>query len=110
MQPQPEADQLGPALSPTSTIHARVRGNEATVALVDDRIVVATDGHVALDIELAQLRRIQLDIERERHGLLVIVPIHVRDEPQVVSFPPEEYEALADTLVHIGRRLSSRSG
>ena len=101
----PGTDPIAAVLGPSSTIHARVRGNEATVALVDDRIVVASD-RVALDIDVREVRRVQLDIERDRHGLLVIVPIHVRHEPQVVSFPPEEYEALADTLVRIGRRLS----
>ena len=103
-------DPIASLLEPTSMIHARVRGNEATVAVVDDRIIVANDEIVALDIDVAGLRRVQVDIERDRDGLLVIVPIHVRDEPQVVSFPPEEYEALAHTLMHIGRVLSAPSG
>ncbi len=68
----------------------------ALMGLTDrDRLIVATDEGVALDVPIAAIRRIQLDVESGRPATLVIVPHQPSDEPQVLAVPHEE---LADVL------------
>ena len=38
--------------------------------------------------------------------MLVIVPEHPADRPQVLSIPPEQYELVGQALAVIGKRLS----
>ena len=55
--------------------------------VTDHRLAVSNEERLALDIEIAALRRIQFDIERDRPATLVIVPDHALDEPQVLAIP-----------------------
>jgi hypothetical protein len=92
-------------LQPDESIHSLVATGTSRVLVTDRRIAVAQADRTVLDVELARLRRIQFDIERERPATLVIVPEHVRDEPQVLAIPPHAYQAVGDALAFVGRRL-----
>jgi len=48
-------------------------------------------------------------MERSRPATLVIVPESAHNEAQVLSIPPEHYQATAEALVVIGLELA-RSG
>ncbi len=93
-------------LDPSESVHVEARAAEAVVLVTDKRLVVATRAdRFDLDIPFDGLRRVQFDIERTRPAVLVIVPEHPADRPQVLSIPPEQYEAVGQALAMIGRRL-----
>ena len=76
------------------------------IVVTDQRLAVADEEErLALDIEIAALRRIQFDIERDPQATLVIVPDHALDEPQVLAIPPDQLPAVAEALAYIGQRL-----
>jgi hypothetical protein len=111
-----ESDQqLDPAvprrlLDPSESVHVEARAAEAIVLVTDKRLAVATRAdRFDLDIPFDGLRRVQFDIERTRPAVLVIVPEHPADRPQVLSIPPEQYEAVGQALAVIGRRLYGRT-
>src|SRR3977135_1852505 len=93
-------------LQPDEKVHIQPRSIDATLAITDSRVVVATGQRVALDIPYDSLRRIQFDIERDRPATLVLVPDSPTDQPQVLAIPPEEYERTCMALAEIGRRLA----
>ena len=93
-------------LEPDEKVHIQTRSIDATLAITDRRLVVATGQRVALDIPYESLRRIQFDIERDRPATLVLVPDRPTDQPQVLAIPPEEYERTCMALAEIGRRLA----
>jgi hypothetical protein len=74
--------------------------------VTDRRLAVASQERLALDVPIDNLRRVQFDIERDRPATLVVVPQRPLDEPQVLAVRPAEYEAVAQALVVIGRRLA----
>jgi hypothetical protein len=92
-------------LDPDETIQARVQATAAAMAISQRRLVVIENERVRLDVPIQRLRRVQLDIERDRPATLVLVPEHAQDEPQVLSIPPEEYEAAARAIVVLGHGL-----
>ena len=93
-------------LDPSESVHNEARATEAVVLVTDKRLAVATRAdRFDLDIPFDGLRRVQFDIERTRPAVLVIVPEHPADRPQVLSIPPEQYEAVGQALAMIGRRL-----
>ncbi len=92
-------------LEPGETVQQVVRATSTRVLVTDRRIAVAQEDHVALNVEIQQVRRIQFDIERDRPATLVIVPEHPSDEPQVLAIPPETYDAVGEALAYVGRRL-----
>jgi hypothetical protein len=100
------------ALEPGEHLRARTRATDAVLAVTDRRLVVAADDRIALAVPLGEVRRIQFDIERSRPATLVIVPESAHNEAQVLSIPPEHYQATAEVLVVIGLELaqSARGG
>jgi hypothetical protein len=80
---------------------------DAVVAVTDRRLVVATGSRVTIDIPWERLRRVQLDIERDRPATLVLVPEWPSDAPQVLSVPPEAYRPVTQAVAFIAERLSS---
>jgi hypothetical protein len=102
-------DTVEPALlhilQPDEELRIQARSLEATLAVTDRRLLVATGDRVALDIPFEQLRRVQFDIERGRPATLVIVPEWPSDRPQVLAIPTDEYEQTAIALARIGQRL-----
>ena len=99
----PEIESL---IEPDERLHATARVNEAIVAVTDRRLVVANATKVAIDIPWDRLRRVQLDIERDRPATLVLVPEWPSDPPQVLSVPPEAYRPVTQAVAFIAERLS----
>ena len=103
-------DELGDhpikaALRPGEQVRALVRMRDNLVLVTDERVAVAADERIAMNLAIRELRRIQFDIERDRPATLVIVPEHPSDEPQVLAIPPETYDAVGEALAYVGRRL-----
>ena len=91
------------------TILARARAINAEIAVTERRLAVLEAERLALDVDIAALRRIQFDIEKDRPATLVIVPESPSQPPAVLSVPVEEYEPVAGALVVIGQRLGNAS-
>ena len=93
-------------LDPSESVHIEARADDALVLVTDKRLAVASrPDRFDLDIPFEGLRRVQFDIERTRPAVLVIVPEHPTDRPQVLSIPPEQYEVVGQALAILGRRL-----
>ena len=92
-------------LRPGERIQAYIPVAATEIVVTDQRVAVTDEERLALDIEIAALRRIQFDIERDRPATLVIVPDHALDEPQVLAIPPDQLPAVAEALAYIGQRL-----
>jgi hypothetical protein len=95
-------------LDPTESVHVEPRADDALVLVTNKRLAVASrPDRFDLDIPFDGLRRVQFDIERTRPAVLVIVPEHPADRPQVLSIPPEQYEVVGQALAIIGKQLYS---
>jgi hypothetical protein len=93
-------------LGSDESVLAHIPVASAWIVITDRRLAVADEQRLALDIEIAALRRIQFDIERDRPATLVIVPDHPLHEPQVLAVPPAQLPAVAEALAYIGQRLN----
>jgi len=93
------------AVKPDERVLAHIPASPAHVVVTDRRIAVGTDERLELDMEIAALRRIQFDIERDRPATLVLVPEHPSHEPQVLAIPPDQYRAVGEALAFIGLQL-----
>jgi hypothetical protein len=67
-------DDMPFPLDPDERIQITARATEATLALTDRRMVVASPYRTALDLPIDAIRRVQLDVERGRPATLVLVP------------------------------------
>jgi hypothetical protein len=94
------------SLEPDEEIHVQAQAGESVVVVTNRRLAVASQDRLALDVPIDNLRRVEFDIERDRPATLVVVPERPLDEPQVLVVRPAEYEAVAQALVVIGRRLA----
>jgi hypothetical protein len=103
------APHLVQALEPDEAIAISARARDAVIAVTDRRMLVATDTRLAMSVPIAQLRRIQFDIERDRPATLVVVPELPEAEPQVLAIPADAYRAVADALVEVGLRFRDGS-
>jgi hypothetical protein len=92
-------------LAPGEEVRVEATAGENLVVVTDRRMAVATADRVLLDVPIENLRRIQFDIERERPATLVIVPESRHDEPQVLTVRAADYDAVAEALVTVGRRM-----
>ena len=92
-------------LRPGERIQDHIPVAATEIVVTDQRLAVSNEERLALDIEIAALRRIQFDIERDRPATLVIVPDHALDEPQVLAIPPDQIPAVAEALGYIGQQL-----
>jgi hypothetical protein len=93
-------------LQPDEKLHVETRAADARLVLTDRRVVVADEERVSLDVAYEALRRVQLDVERDRPATLVIVPHDPRHQPQVLMIPPSEYGSVAQAVALIGARLA----
>jgi hypothetical protein len=100
--------RLRERLAPDEAVIVDARAEDGLVAVTDRRLIVVDPIRVTLDIPFERLRRIQFDIESSRPATLVVVPEEAEDRPQVLSIPPEQYQATADALVRIGLKLAER--
>jgi predicted ATPase len=97
--------QIEEILDPEEEIQSRTWAVGALVAITDRRLMVSTHARLALNVAISRIRRIELNIERNRLATLIIVPESPRDDPQVLSIPAEEYEAAIQAVALIGGRL-----
>lgn len=102
-------DPIAAEISGDETVRALVDGVDGRVVVTDQRLAVTDAQRIALNIELRKLRRIQFDIERERPATMVIVPDDPRHEAQVVTVPPEQFDAAGEALAYIGRTMQAGS-
>ncbi len=94
------------SLTEGERLEVAARTTPALFGLTDHgRMIVATGHRVSLDVPVAAIRRIQLDVERGRPSTLVIVPHHPSDEPQVLAVPHEELAEVVRAVHIIGLRL-----
>jgi hypothetical protein len=98
-------DPIVAKLSGTDTVRASVEGLDGRLIVTDQRLAVTDAQRIALNVELRKLRRIQFDIERERPATMVIVPDDPRHEAQVITVPPEQYDAVGSALAYVGRAI-----
>src|SRR5438132_1021880 len=105
--PEPDLIQtVLPHLGPDERVAVTLRATEAVVAITNKRLVVTVNERLALALAFQGLRRIQLDIERERPTTLVILPEDPRQEAQVLSIPGSEIERVAHAVAVVGRQFT----
>jgi hypothetical protein len=102
-------DPITDALLPGEELRGHAPLVEGTVAVTNERLFVANGSAIAVDITWARLRRVQLDIERQRPATLVVVPEWPTDPPQVLSVPPASYRSVTDLVGLIAERLAAES-
>jgi hypothetical protein len=95
------------ALDPDEEVHVQVPAGDTMVIVTDRRLAIAYPHRIALNVPIANLRRVQFDVERDRPATLAIVPQQPQDEPQILLVQPAEYEGVAQALVTIGRRFAA---
>ena len=98
-------DPIVAQLSGTETVRALVDGVDGRVVVTDHRLAVTDDRRIALNVELRKVRRIQFDIERRRPATMVIVPDDPLHQAQIVTVPPEQYDAAGSALAYVGRLI-----
>ncbi len=92
-------------LGPDEHFDAVAETDEALIALTDRRVVVTEDGRTALDVPVGRIRRVELDIERDRPTSLILVPAEPRWAPQVLTIPDGEVPHVLLALELILERL-----
>ncbi len=95
------AERLGPG----ERLEVSVPADGSRLAVTTDRVLVAMGDRMTLDVPIAGLRRLQLDIERDRPAVLAVVPESVRDEPQILTVLPHAYDDVAAAVAFVGHRL-----
>jgi hypothetical protein len=98
---------LAQVLEPDEKVHAAARASDALMLVSDRRLLVAAGERLALSLPIAELRRVQFDIEKGRPATLVIVPEAATVEPQVLAIPAEQLAAAAEVLAIVGLRLAA---
>ena len=101
---------LTATLAPTERIEVIVQADGARLAVTDQRVLVAAQDRLLLDVPIAGLRRMQLDIERGRPGSLGIVPESLVHEPQILTVLPQAYDDVARAIAFVGHRLEELTG
>ena len=66
-------DPISDVLAPGEEVRGHAPLVEGTVAVTNERLFVANGPKIAVNITWARLRRVQLDIERQRPATLVVV-------------------------------------
>lgn len=101
---------LSATLGPSERIEVVVQADGARLVVTDQRLLVATQDRLLLDVPIAGLRRLQLDIERGRPASLGIVPESVAHLPQILTVLPHAYDDVARAVAFVGHRLEESSG
>ena len=101
-----EEQPLLRALGAGENIIVVAAAGEHRIIVTDQRLSIATDHRIVLDLELDAIRRIQFDIERDRPATMVVVPEHANHEPQVLAVRPRDYESVGQALAAVGRHLA----
>jgi hypothetical protein len=103
-QPDLQITQL---LEPGEQLHVHAEATDARMIVTDRRVAVAINDRLAMAVPYEGLRRIQFDVERDRHATLVLVPDRPTDPPQVLVIPPHQYAAVGQAIAEIGQRFAN---
>jgi hypothetical protein len=98
------------ALQSGEKVRARADAADAVLAVTDRRVVVAAPERLALAVPIAEVRRVQFDIERTRPATMVILPEHADYEAEILTIPVEQYEAAGRAFITLGPALAEESG
>jgi hypothetical protein len=96
-------------LEPGEQLHVHAEATDAKMLVTDRRVAVAINDRLTMAVQYEGLRRIQFDVERDRHATLVLVPDRPADAPQVLVIPPNQYEAVGRAIALIGQRFAASS-
>jgi hypothetical protein len=77
---------------------------DATVGITEHKVIVAFGDRIALAAPFEDIRRVELDIERNQ-ATLILVSTVLGDEPQMLTVDGNEAEAVGHLAVEIGLRL-----
>lgn len=94
-------------LEPDEELNMSVRATTAMLVVTDRRVVVTEQSRILLDCPFTEVRRVQLDVEREQPASLVIVPETVKHEAQVLRVPGDDLELAGRAVALIGLRLGT---
>jgi hypothetical protein len=94
-------------LDPGEEVEHEIAVGDQTVAVTSNRIAIIEADRVSLSISIDDIKRIELDIERDRSGMLVIVPDENIDHPGVLTFDRDGCAPASIVLVTVGRRLAA---
>lgn len=103
-EPISDLDDLAPA---GESILAHVVANEAVLVVTEHRLIVNNGRKTTLDVGLHEIRRIQLDIERDRAATFILVPDRAATMPEVLTVGRDSYHALAEVLIYIAEHLDA---
>ena len=92
-------------LQPGEKIQGTVTATESVVVLTDQRLMVVSATRIALDVPFREVRRIQLDVEKNRPSTLVIVPEQPSHEAQVLTVPDTDLDRTCAVVTQIGVRM-----
>jgi hypothetical protein len=93
-------------LEPGEEVEHEIAVGDRTVAVTSNRVAIIEADRVALSIAIDDIERIELDIERDRSGILTIVPDETIDHPGVLTFDRDGCAPAGTVLVTVGRRLA----
>jgi hypothetical protein len=107
MQERERAGQAEPlhALEPGEELHERLATDEYVMDVTNRRLLLTRGRHVAMDLPIDDLRRIQFDIERTRPATFVIVPEHPSQGPEVLDVPHAQLTRASRICAFVGERL-----
>ena len=94
-------------VSPTENVLCLIPSDGGHLLVTEGRIAISHGDRVTMDLPIVAIRRIQLDIERNRPATFVIVPDQPSTEPQVVPIPIAYFDAIGAAGAHIGRVLEA---
>jgi hypothetical protein len=63
------------ALDSDEEIHVEAPAGDHVIIVTNRRLAIGSRERLALNVPIANLRRIQFDIERDRPATLVVVPV-----------------------------------
>jgi hypothetical protein len=87
-------------------IRSQASADGHSLVVTDELLRVGEADRVVLDVPIADLRRIQFDIEWDRPATLVIVPHSAWRDSQVIMVEPDEYAGVCETLAVIGTKMA----
>ena len=92
-------------LRPDERLEVVAQTDQGTVAVTDQRVIVASEHYTAIDVPLDHIRRVEFDIDRGRPPTLILVPIDPRWAPQVLTVPEDQVPAVLRALALILDRV-----
>jgi hypothetical protein len=95
------------ALLGDEQVEVYLETEESALAVTDRRVIVASENHTMLDVQMNELRRIELTIEKGRAPLLTIVPERPTDVPQFIAIEPGQFDKVCELISSLGSRVAA---